>query len=54
MLAFRDSLRTHIDDRLLYEQTKRDLAYCGWRENSPNVVWAWCWSSIAATAFLLI
>jgi GrpB-like predicted nucleotidyltransferase (UPF0157 family) len=31
MLAFRDWLRTHINDRLLYEQTKRELASRPWR-----------------------
>jgi GrpB-like predicted nucleotidyltransferase (UPF0157 family) len=31
MLAFRDWLRTHIDDRLLYEQTKRELASRTWK-----------------------
>ena len=31
MLAFRDWLRTHIDDRRLYEQTKRELAARTWR-----------------------
>lgn len=31
MLAFRDWLRTHVDDRLLYEQTKRELASRTWR-----------------------
>ena len=31
MLAFRDWLRSHDDDRLLYEQTKRDLAAREWK-----------------------
>jgi GrpB-like predicted nucleotidyltransferase (UPF0157 family) len=31
MLAFRDWLRGHEDDRLLYERTKRDLAAREWR-----------------------
>jgi GrpB-like predicted nucleotidyltransferase (UPF0157 family) len=31
MLGFRDWLRTHDDDRLLYEQTKRDLATRTWK-----------------------
>jgi len=31
MLTFRDWLRRHIDDRLLYEQTKRELASRTWR-----------------------
>ena len=31
MLAFRDWLRAHDDDRLLYEQTKRDLAAREWK-----------------------
>lgn len=31
MLTFRDWLRTHIDDRLLYEQAKRELASRTWR-----------------------
>jgi GrpB-like predicted nucleotidyltransferase (UPF0157 family) len=31
MLAFRDWLRGHEDDRLLYERTKRDLAARTWR-----------------------
>jgi len=31
MLTFRDWLRTHVDDRLLYEQTKRQLASRTWR-----------------------
>jgi GrpB-like predicted nucleotidyltransferase (UPF0157 family) len=31
MVAFRDWLRTHDDDRLLYERTKRDLAVRTWR-----------------------
>lgn len=31
MLAFRDCLRDHVDDRLLYEQTKRELASRTWR-----------------------
>jgi GrpB-like predicted nucleotidyltransferase (UPF0157 family) len=31
MLAFRDWLRTHDDDRLLYERTKRDLAAREWK-----------------------
>ena len=31
MLAFRDWLRTYIDDRLLYEQTKRELASRTWK-----------------------
>ena len=31
MLAFRDWLRSHDDDRLLYEQTKRDLASREWK-----------------------
>lgn len=31
MLIFRDWLRAHADDRLLYEQTKRDLAARTWR-----------------------
>jgi GrpB-like predicted nucleotidyltransferase (UPF0157 family) len=30
MLRFRDWLRTHEDDRLLYERTKRDLAAQRW------------------------
>lgn len=32
MLAFRDWLRTHDDDRLLYEQTKRGLSMRKWGE----------------------
>lgn len=32
MLAFRDWLRTHDDDRRLYEQTKRRLAARTWKE----------------------
>jgi GrpB protein len=28
---YRDWLRTHADDRLLYEQTKRDLAARAWK-----------------------
>jgi len=31
MLAFRDWLRRHDDDRLLYERTKRDLAAREWK-----------------------
>jgi GrpB-like predicted nucleotidyltransferase (UPF0157 family) len=31
MLAFRDWLRTHVDDRILYEQTKRELASRTWK-----------------------
>ncbi len=31
MLAFRDWLRSHDDDRLLYERTKRDLAAREWK-----------------------
>lgn len=31
MLLFRDWLRTHEDDRRLYEQTKRDLASRTWK-----------------------
>ncbi len=31
MLAFRDWLRSHDDDRSLYEQTKRDLAARDWK-----------------------
>ena len=31
MLGFRDWLRTHPDDRQLYEQTKRDLAKKDWK-----------------------
>jgi GrpB-like predicted nucleotidyltransferase (UPF0157 family) len=31
MLAFRDWLRSHDDDRLLYERTKRDLAARDWK-----------------------
>jgi len=31
MLAFRDWLRSHDDDRLLYEQTKRELAAREWK-----------------------
>ena len=31
MLGFRDWLRTHDDDRLLYERTKRDLATRTWQ-----------------------
>jgi GrpB-like predicted nucleotidyltransferase (UPF0157 family) len=31
MLAFRDWLRSHDDDRLIYEQTKRDLAARDWK-----------------------
>ena len=31
MLLFRDWLRTHADDRLLYEQTKRELATRTWK-----------------------
>jgi GrpB-like predicted nucleotidyltransferase (UPF0157 family) len=31
MLCFRDWLRTHEDDRRLYEATKRDLAARSWR-----------------------
>ncbi len=31
MLGFRDWLRTHDDDRLLYERTKRDLASRTWK-----------------------
>ncbi len=30
MIAFRDRLRTHDDERLLYERTKRDLAARDW------------------------
>jgi GrpB-like predicted nucleotidyltransferase (UPF0157 family) len=30
MIGFRDWLRTHDDDRLLYESTKRDLAAREW------------------------
>jgi GrpB-like predicted nucleotidyltransferase (UPF0157 family) len=31
MLAFRDRLRTHDEDKRLYEQAKRDLAKRNWR-----------------------
>lgn len=31
MLLFRDWLRTHDDDRLLYEETKRELAARPWK-----------------------
>ena len=31
MLTFRDWLRSHVDDRVLYEQTKRELASRQWR-----------------------
>jgi GrpB-like predicted nucleotidyltransferase (UPF0157 family) len=31
MLVFRDWLRTHDDDRELYERAKRDLAAREWR-----------------------
>ncbi len=31
MLAFRDWLRSHDDDRLLYERTKRELAARDWK-----------------------
>ena len=31
MLAFRDWLRSHDDDRSLYERTKRDLAAREWK-----------------------
>jgi GrpB-like predicted nucleotidyltransferase (UPF0157 family) len=31
MLLFRDWLRTHVDDRLLYEETKRELAARVWK-----------------------
>ncbi len=31
MVGFRDWLRTHDDDRALYERTKRDLAARTWR-----------------------
>ena len=31
MLGFRDWLRTHDDDRQLYEHTKRELAQQGWK-----------------------
>jgi GrpB-like predicted nucleotidyltransferase (UPF0157 family) len=31
MLALRDWLRTHDDDRVLYENAKRDLAARTWR-----------------------
>lgn len=31
MVGFRDWLRTHADDRLLYERTKRELAARTWR-----------------------
>jgi GrpB-like predicted nucleotidyltransferase (UPF0157 family) len=31
MLGFRDWLRTHADDRALYERTKRDLATRTWK-----------------------
>jgi GrpB-like predicted nucleotidyltransferase (UPF0157 family) len=31
MLTLRDWLRTHVDDRLLYEQTKRELASRVWK-----------------------
>ena len=31
MLAFRDWLRTHDDERFLYEQTKRELAARDWK-----------------------
>jgi GrpB-like predicted nucleotidyltransferase (UPF0157 family) len=31
MLAFRDWLRTHDEDRLLYERTKRELAARDWK-----------------------
>jgi GrpB-like predicted nucleotidyltransferase (UPF0157 family) len=32
MLAFRDRLRTHAEDRLLYERTKERLAARAWRQ----------------------
>jgi GrpB-like predicted nucleotidyltransferase (UPF0157 family) len=31
MLRFRDHLRTHDEDRLLYEQTKQELAQKTWK-----------------------
>ena len=31
MVRFRDWLRTHIEDRALYERTKRDLASLRWK-----------------------
>lgn len=31
MLTFRDWLRSHGDDRILYEQTKRELASRTWK-----------------------
>jgi GrpB-like predicted nucleotidyltransferase (UPF0157 family) len=31
MLAFRDCLRTHEDDRILYEKTKLELAAQRWK-----------------------
>jgi hypothetical protein len=31
MLLFRDWLRNHADDRLLYEETKRELAARTWK-----------------------
>ena len=31
MLAFRDWLRSHDDERLLYERTKRELAARNWK-----------------------
>jgi GrpB-like predicted nucleotidyltransferase (UPF0157 family) len=31
MLLFRDRLRIHADDRLLYEETKRELAARSWK-----------------------
>jgi len=31
MLMFRDRLRAHEDERLLYERTKRDLAQRTWK-----------------------
>jgi len=31
MVRFRDWLRTHVEDRLLYERTKRDLASRKWK-----------------------
>jgi len=32
MLAFRDRLRTHDDDRELYERIKRELAARTWKD----------------------
>jgi GrpB-like predicted nucleotidyltransferase (UPF0157 family) len=31
MLAFRDWLRSHDEDRILYERTKRELAARDWK-----------------------